>query len=164
MKTEGFESSRIINAVAGEVHSRKSDLKWKRLAEYKDFDGEPTNLFYLKSGKPMPVGGDRDSNFLEYGFIRNPVEHRGMSKPFPERKSQSLLLQLRGLMGVNSRSEILLYLILNQKGTIQEIATPELLFMAFLFRMFSLKWGIRLLFIFRKQNVDVYIIWIRSHG
>ena len=45
-----------------------------------------------------------------------------MSKTFPERKSQSLLLQLRGLMGVNSRSEIFLYLLLNKKGTIQEIA------------------------------------------
>ncbi|MBI9104594.1 MAG: hypothetical protein JEY99_19415 [Spirochaetales bacterium] len=122
MKKEGFESSRIINAAAGEIHRRKSGLKWKKLAEHKDFDGELTNLFYLKSGSPMPVTGEKDSGFLEYGLVRNPVKHRGLSKTFPERKPQSLLLQLRGLMGVNSRSEILLYLLLNKKGTIQEIA------------------------------------------
>jgi hypothetical protein len=122
MKKEGFESSRIINAIAGEIHSRKSGLKWKNLAEHKDCKGESSNLFYLKSGRPMPVGKSKDPNFLEYGLNRNLVQHRGMSKTFPEKKSQSLLLQLRGLMGVNSRSEILLYLLLNKKGTIQEIA------------------------------------------
>ncbi|MBI9108447.1 MAG: hypothetical protein JEZ04_16995 [Spirochaetales bacterium] len=122
MKKEGFESSQVIKAIAGEIHSRKSDLKWKSLAEQKDSNGELTNLFYLKSGKPMPVGVNRDPDFLKYGFIRNPVEHRGMSKTFPQRKIPSLQLQLRGLMGVNSRSEILLYLLLNKKGTIQEIA------------------------------------------
>ena len=122
MQKEGFNSSRIINAVAGEIYNNKSGLKWKSLAEQKGYNGESANLFYLKSGRAMPAGGDKDPNFLEYGFSRNPVEHKGMSKTFPERKSQSLLLQLRGLMGVNSRSEILLYLLLNKKGTIQEIA------------------------------------------
>ena len=122
VKKECFQSLRIIHAIAGEINSRKSGLKWKSLAEQKDSEQEMQNLFYLKSGIPMPVGGIRDQNFLEYGLVRNPVEHRGMSKPFPEKKIPSLLLQIRGFMGISSRSEILLYLLLNHKGTIQEIA------------------------------------------
>ncbi len=125
MKKEDFQSASVIHAISGEINNRRSDLKWRRLAEKESPYGENKSLFFLKSGKPMPVGPEKDPNFLEYGFIRNPVENREMSKAFPLKKKACLLLQLRGLMGVNSRSEILLYLLLNQKGTIQEIATQN---------------------------------------
>ncbi len=121
-KIEGFQSIGIINALAGAIHARKSGLKWKSLAGQKKTEGKMQNLFFLKSGQPMPVGEKTDPGFLEYGFARNPVEPRGMSKPFPVKTVPGLLLQIRGLMGINSRSEILLYLILNRKGTIQEIS------------------------------------------
>ena len=122
MKKEGFQSNRVIYAIAGEIQKRRSNLKWKKLSETGIANNNPENLFFLKSGRPMPAGKNQDSNFLEHGFIRNPVEHRGMSKSFPEKRIPCLLLQIRGLMGVNSRSEILLYLLLNQQATIQEIA------------------------------------------
>ncbi len=120
---EEYQSSEVIRAIAGELTVRsKSDLKWRKLAELKNPKQETTNLFFLKNGNPLPVGEKKDENFLNYGFIRNPVVYRGLSRPFPKRKVNSMLLQLRGLMGVNSRSEILLYLLVNKKGTIQEIA------------------------------------------
>ena len=124
MKKEGFQSAQVIYAIAGDIQSRKSNLKWKKLSDsdIATDSEEQINLFYLKSGNPMPTGRTQDLNFMKYGFLRNPVQHRGMSKVFPEKKIPSLLLQIRGLMGVNSRSEILLYLILNKQATIQEIA------------------------------------------
>lgn len=122
IRIEGFECTPVLNAVAGEITNRKSGLKWKSLAEQKGHVSETNNLFFLKNGKPLPVSNKKDPIFEEYGLIRNPVIHREMSTFFPEKKIQSLLLQLRGLMGVNSRSEILLYLFLNKKGTIQDIA------------------------------------------
>ncbi len=123
MHEEEYQSTEVIKAIAGELtqHS-KSDLKWRKLAELKKPKQETTNLFFLKNGNSLPVEGKKDKNFLNYGFLRNPVVYRGMSKPFPKRKVNSLLLQLRGFMGVNSRSEILLYLLVQKKATIQEIA------------------------------------------
>ncbi len=82
---------------------------------------EPQNLFYLKSGEPLPVIGKKDPLFLEYGFIRNPILSRGMSKVFSPKKVSNLLMQLRALIGVSSRSEVLLYLMINRKGTIQDV-------------------------------------------
>ncbi len=120
---EEYQSTEVIQAIAGELSQRsKSDLKWRKLAELKKPNQEATNLFFLKNGNFLPVGTTHDKNFMNYGFLRNPVVYRGMSKPFPLRKVNSMLLQLRGLMGVNSRSEILLYLLVQKQGTIQEIA------------------------------------------
>jgi len=123
MKVEAYQSFGVVTAVAGELTRRsRSDLKWRKLADGKGNTPEIAPLFFLKNGSPLPVGKERDQNFLNYGFLRNPVETRGLSKPFPIRKANSMLLQLRGMVGVSSRSEILQYLLIHKKGTIQEIA------------------------------------------
>ena len=124
LEREGFVSSQIISAIAGRINRNKSGLKWKKLASsYQIGNGNvPKNLFFLKSGSSMPVVGDKDLNYLDYGLIRNPVKNRGLSKTFPTKKIPSLLLQIRALFGINSRCETLLYLLINENGTIQEIA------------------------------------------
>jgi len=45
-----------------------------------------------------------------------------MSKVFSPKNIPSLLMQLRALIGISSRSEVLLYLMINKKGTIRDIA------------------------------------------
>ncbi len=122
LKKEGFQSSAVMSAVAGLINSTKSGIKWKGLAEMQHPTTQQKNLFYLKSGQPLPVVGEKDSLFLEYGFLRNPIQSRGMSNVFSPKNIPNLLLQLRALVGINSRSEVLLYLMINKKGTIRDIA------------------------------------------
>lgn len=122
LKKEGFRSSSVMSAIAGLINRTKAGIKWKGLGELQHRTAEPQNLFYLKSGEPLPVIGEKDSLFLEYGFMRNPIWSRGMSKVFSPKNIPNLLLQLRALVGISSRSEILLYLLINKRGTIQEIA------------------------------------------
>lgn len=121
LKEENFESKNVIAAMAGKLMKERSGLKWKKLASYNAaYEEEP--LFFLKSGKTLPVVGEKDFIYSEYGFIRNPVRNRGLSQTFACGKSSTLLLQLRALFGVNSRAETLLYLIVNGEATISEIA------------------------------------------
>lgn len=124
LRQEGFSSIRVLQAIAGLFDTDKAGVKWKGLAgklEPVSAD-EETALFFLKGGQALPVVGDRDPCFLRYGFVRNPVVHRGLSRPFSPGESATLLLQLRALVGLNSRAEILLYLLVNGNGTIQTIA------------------------------------------
>lgn len=122
LKTENFSSGQVLTAIAKHVVREKSAPSWKKLARSDHADSKEQALFYLKTGKPMPVVGDKDEPFLTCGFARNPVQLRKLSKPFSKNTIPALLLQLRGLMGTNSRAEILLYLLINEQGTIQEIA------------------------------------------
>jgi hypothetical protein len=122
LKTEGFASSYVIGELAAKQLKDKKGIKWKGL--YKDYlrEENPQALFLLKSGKAFPVVGEKDPEYLKYGYIRNPVVNRGLSRPFPPKTRASLHLQLRALFGLNSRSEILLYLILKGSGTIRDMA------------------------------------------
>lgn len=100
----------------------KSAPKWNALAKRDFASNEIEPFFKLKSGKPTPVLGEQDPNFLSFGLSRNQVQLRKLSKSFPKSSIASLLLQIRALIGTNSRSEILLYLLLNGQGSIQDIA------------------------------------------
>ena len=123
-KQEGFNCTDVLSAIAAVMMKNKAGIKWKGLAGYVKISDEEKkhNLFYLKSGGPLPTVGDKDPIFMDYGLIRNPVKNRGMSQAFPAKQRTSLLLQLRSFIGLSSRSETLLYLLINEKGTIQEIA------------------------------------------
>lgn len=122
LKTEGFESSFLLGAVAAKQLKEKKGIKWKGLSREYQRDIDPGSLFFFKNGRALPVVGEKDSEYLEYGFMRNPVVNRGLSKSFPPKESSSLHLQLRALFGLNSRSEVMLYLLLNEKAAIQDIA------------------------------------------
>lgn len=125
MKKENFQSDAALGAIAEYMTLKNPTPKWKRLAEVckkKIENSPPQNLFFMKSGSSLPVPGVRDKIFEKYGLIRNPVQHRGLSKPFPPKVPVTLLLQLRALIGVCARCEVLLYLFLHDRTTIKEIA------------------------------------------
>lgn len=121
LKEEDFSSKRIVSAIAGKMADETSGIKWKKLAGSSKTD-EKKPLFLMKNGQPLPVVGEHDAIFSSYGFSRNPIKNRGLSQTFLYGKTNSLLLQLRALFGVNSRAETMLFLIVNGQGTIAEIA------------------------------------------
>lgn len=79
-------------------------------------------LFMLPDGRALPVIGPRDPHFLEKGFIRSPVEVRGLSSVFSADAGAARLLQLRALFGVNARCDALIYLALRGSGHPREVA------------------------------------------
>jgi len=115
-----FESGPQISAVA-EILSQKKEyrLKWKKLASlYKNIDER--KLFITPEGKEIPVKNP-DPFFLEKGLVRNRIKLRGYSAEFPRTGSESLLLRMRALFGINSRAEIITIL-----GSVPEIYPAEL--------------------------------------
>ncbi len=119
---EEFMSNDIISAVAGKLRASKKSVKWKKIAEIHKRENETVPLFYLKSGRALPVFTEADSDFLNYGFSRNCMENRGVSNVFTPKIPATLLLELRSLWGLSCRAETMLYLLANGQGTITGIA------------------------------------------
>jgi len=122
IKKENFQSKRVIGAIAKTLLDKKKGLKWKKLAQNLTDGYNPESLFFLRNGQPMPVVKEADAIYVKYGYLRNSVENRGLSNSFVPGNPNTLLLQLRAIMGVNSRADILLYLLVNSQGNIQTIA------------------------------------------
>ena len=124
---EKFAASDILSAVAACMAEKNPTMKWRRLADAFNRTAEKnaSSLFFLKNGDPMPTPtpGKEDPVFRQYGYLRNTVENRNRALCFPPHSPETLLLQIRALFGIGARSEALLYLVLNEKGTIQNIAS-----------------------------------------
>lgn len=84
----------------------RSVLKWKKVSSMAG-PGRDEPLFCLRDGAPVPLKGDLSPEFSAYGLLRNPIELRGYSRPFPLTGMPSLLLRLRALFGISARCEIL---------------------------------------------------------
>ena len=122
-KTE-FEHRAILGTMAAYLTGKDASLKWKKLARdwQPDHVEDPQALFRLSNGNPMPVMGTVDTVARSYGFKRNLWKRTGNSRVFPPQEIASLLLQLRGLFGVNARSEAMIGLLTRDFSTIQDIA------------------------------------------
>jgi hypothetical protein len=107
MKRFGFESQAQLSSVSELLMKKSNDpLKWKRLSAPR-FPRNPEPLFFLKSGKPIPMPDEKAPEFSAYGLLRGPIKLRGHAQPFPTKGMPSLLLRLRALLGVNARCELL---------------------------------------------------------
>jgi hypothetical protein len=107
MKRFGFESQAQLSSVSELLMKKSNDpLKWKRLAAPR-FPRNPEPLFFLKSGKPIPMPDEKAPEFSAYGLLRGPIKLRGHAQPFPTKGMPSLLLRLRALLGINARCELL---------------------------------------------------------
>ncbi len=102
-----FQCKPQLSAVAT-LLGRKSGatLKWKTLASSSSLS-TPEPLFILPDGNPVPVPPEKAPEFKVHGLLRGPVKLRGYSRVFPPLGMATLLLRLRGLIGVNSRCELL---------------------------------------------------------
>jgi len=106
MKRFNFQSQAQLSAVSELLMKKSNDpLKWKRLASPR-FLRNPEPLFFLKSGKPIPMPDEKSPEFSPYGLLRGPIKLREHAQPFPTKGMPSLLLRLRALLGVNARCEL----------------------------------------------------------
>ncbi len=115
-KRGGFTSQAIANAVVATMQRHTTSSKWRMVRETAATYGTPEPMFRFANGTPLPVPGERDPDFLAHGLIRNPVQLRGLARPFSHEKPSALLLRLRALFGVSARCEILAYLLCKGPG------------------------------------------------
>ena len=107
MKRFDFQRQAQLSAVSELLMKKSNDpLKWKRLAAPRS-PRNPEPLFFLKSGKPIPMPEDKAPEFSAHGLLRGPIKLRGHAQPFPTKGMPPLLLRLRALLGVNARCELL---------------------------------------------------------
>lgn len=123
-KRAEFEHRPIWGMMAAHLTEEDASAKWRKLAD----DWQPAtvsevqSLFLLSNGNPMPVVGETDPVALRYSFKRNIWKRTENSNAFPSKEIATLLLQLRGLFGVNARSEAMIGLLTRDTCTIQDIA------------------------------------------
>lgn len=123
LKTEGFRGGPVLGAVAASLAEPTNASKWRRLAQGRkpaEEGAEP--LFFLRDGKPMPRVQNPDPVFEERGFLREPVKLEPDAQPFNPEEPQNLLLKLRALFGVNSRCEVVAYLLGREQAGVSDVA------------------------------------------
>ncbi|MBI4023993.1 MAG: hypothetical protein HY360_03375 [Verrucomicrobia bacterium] len=122
LRTEKLDGGRVLAAVAGLLRKGADALKWKQLAESSAPQSPPETLFFLDDGRPLPVIGNPEPHFDAYGFQRGPLRLRGYSQKFRPTEPTNLTLQLRALLGINLRCEIVLYLLTHEAAHPSQIA------------------------------------------
>jgi hypothetical protein len=107
----------VLGAVAQYLAQDSSNLKWKSLAKAGEPAIEPRPLF-----PHLPVPGYADETFRHWGWLRAPIEHRGLSRPPRPNQPATFLLKLRALFGRQSRAEVLAWLLTHDSGHPAQIA------------------------------------------
>lgn len=123
LKKETFHGGPVLRAVAASLTDPTNAAKWRQLAH----TGKATRkgaepLFFLRNGKRMPQVRKPDPVFEERGFLREPVELEHDARPFNPEEPQNLLLRLRALFGVNSRCEVVAYLLGHEQANVSDVA------------------------------------------
>lgn len=122
-KEEVFSGEPLLGAMAAMTTTSVHQAKWaKMMGNAKGRREDQVPLFYLDDGKPLPVVREPDRLFAEYGFLRDRFEGPDVAEPFRPEPLSNLLLRLRALLGVNARSEIMQYLLLNGRGSPRAMA------------------------------------------
>jgi|LSQX01.1.fsa_nt_gb hypothetical protein len=116
LKKEKFLGSRIIPVVAEILTEKTKGKKWEYFVKSFPVQNTCENLFLQKNGQPIEMFGEPDPIFQKYGFSRGKTQFRRHTQPVRLIKSTGLLFKLRGLFGINARSEIFLYLLVNESG------------------------------------------------
>lgn len=125
LKEERFAGEPVLAAIVGATTTSVNQAKWSQIAgkpQIPNNETESQPLFYRESGQPLPVVRHHDPQYAEYGFIRDTFEARGVAEPFHPAQPGNLLLRLRALLGVNARSEVFEYLLINTIGSPRAIA------------------------------------------
>ena len=121
----GLGDRSVLAALASHLCRQSEHRKWgtlcnKGLSKRIDFQkptGQPAPLF-----QGVPHFGASDPDFLEWGFLRAPVEHRGLSTPPNCNQPSTFLFKLRSLFGRQARAEVMAWLLTNEAAHPAEIA------------------------------------------
>jgi len=115
----GFAGGRVLEVASVLLKNRDRRRHW-RIESPRNAHEEA--LFFLSDGRPMQGWGPTDPIFMEFGFLRGPMELRGYSRLFSPERASCIWLRLRSLFGSSSRAEFVLYLLLNKQGYPSDIA------------------------------------------
>ena len=122
LRTEKFTGERVLAAVAGVLAKGTETPKWKQLAGWTEQPLVTEKLFFGEDGTPLPAIGEPEPLFVRYGWERGPLRLRGHSQEFRPTEPATLALQLRALLGINVRCEIVLYLLTHDAAHPSQIA------------------------------------------
>ena len=124
LKRKDAMTKRLISAVACYVsqESKTNGRKWRTLSSLnKKKSGAPDEmLFIIKKGKPYPKVKREAAVFKEYGFVREDISLRTMTKPVSVNTQNNIRFLLRALFGIGSRAECILYLLTHEYWLSQE--------------------------------------------
>ncbi len=121
-RDEEFAGLSVLRTVAAWMGHAKAGVKWRRLAELGAASTEAEALFRTRDGKPLPVIKEPDPIFERHGFLRDKVALRHHAQIFEPEPPSNLLIRLRALFGVNSRAEVMTYLLTHERAGAAEIA------------------------------------------
>ena len=122
LRTEKFTGERVLAAVAGLLAKGAETPKWKQLADSPEQPPVTEKLFFGEDGTPLSAIGEPEPLFARYGWERGPLRLRGYSQEFRPTEPATLVLQLRALLGINVRCEIVLYLLTHDAAHPSQIA------------------------------------------
>lgn len=119
MKSKDTASLGYISAVTAET----DPTRWKKPAEdyMRGNAASPVALFRNQDDEPERFFPAQDDLALKCGFSRN---HRRNSRKIPAKlpnKTATLLLRMRGLLGISARAEAILLLLSSTRCTVQDI-------------------------------------------
>jgi len=121
-KEENLGEPAVLAAMAEHVAENSLNHKWKSQARRFSPPHAPAPQAAQRLFPAIPVLSEPDPIFLKYGFQRGPVELRGMSQPPRPDQPATFLFKLRALFGMQSRAEVIAWLLANEHGHPAEIA------------------------------------------
>jgi hypothetical protein len=107
----------VLGALAEHLSQDSAHLKWKALAKSPELSPESRPLF-----PHLAVLNRTDEIFRRWGWLRPPVENRGLSRPPRPNQPATFLLKLRALFGRQSRAEVFAWLLTHESGHPAQIA------------------------------------------
>lgn len=105
------------------VTAEADPIRWKKpAADGKPDDAAfPVGLFLDGDGRPERFVPRRDVLALQYGFVRNVRRSTQKTPASLPRTPSTLLLRMRGLLGISARAETLLVLLTSPQCKVQDI-------------------------------------------
>jgi len=126
LRDKDDKTQRLISAVACLVsHEAKTyQRKWQPLSLFKKGDSNVKDevLFITKEGQPYPKPKAGSIIFHDYGFLREELLLRKMSRQVSVNTPSNIRFLLRSLFGIGSRPECVLYLLTHEAGHPAEAA------------------------------------------
>ena len=126
LRKNSEETCRLMGAVSRFLVSQGQERKWANLANFcfKNIPEEGELLFPIRYQKHvgMIIGVPVDDLFSKYGFFRAPLIPSKKSRETTPTTGANIRFMLRGLFGIGSRAECILYLLTHEAGYPSEVA------------------------------------------
>ena len=106
------------------VAAKTNPIRWKKPAmDYlPDDTSSPVALFLDEDGEPERYIPRQDEQALKYGFLRNVrIDDAQKMSAFLPKTTATLLLRMRGFLGISARAETLLVLLTSPRCKVQDI-------------------------------------------